>query len=113
MLKTHNDYSLLVRSILLDNVNRQLGTFIQKTSESYTEQNKEFPPCEITDAVSELMQTVVTARFKFLNKIMKELQRKDDLMKKYSGDEVGTEPEEMPADATPEQIRQSVENESA
>lgn len=113
MLKTHNDYSLLLRSILLDNVNRQLKTFIHETSDSYTEQNKEFPPCEITDAVSELMQTVRTARFKFVNKIMKELQRKDDLMKKYSGDEVGTEPVEFPSDATPEQIRQSVESECA
>ena len=88
MLKTHNNYSLLLRSIVLDNINRQLNEFIQKTSDSYFEQNKEFAPCEITDAVADLMQAIVTARLKFLNKIMKELQRKDDLIKKYSGKDV-------------------------
>jgi len=91
MLKTHNNYTLLLRSIFLENINRQLGEFIQKTSDSYYEHNKEFPPCEITDAIADLMQTIVTARLKFLNKIMKELQRKDDLMKKYSGKDVKSE----------------------
>lgn len=91
MLKTHNNYTLLLRSIVLDNINRQLNEFIQKTSDSYFEQNKEFAPCEITDAVADLMQTIVTARLKFVNKIMKELQRKDDLMKKYSGKDVKSE----------------------
>ena len=113
MLKTHNDYSLLLRAITLENVNLQLGKFIQETSRNFEEQNKEFPPCEITDALADLMQTVVSARFKFLNKTMKEFRRKDSLIKKYSGEEVGTEPVKMSADATPEQIRQSVESECA
>jgi hypothetical protein len=91
MLKTHNNYTLLLRSIFLENINRQLGEFIQKTSDSYYEQNKEFAPCEITDAIVDLMDTIVTARLKFLNKIIKELQRKDDLMKKYSGKDVKSE----------------------